>query len=309
MKVGEFELVEPVPELSEPHVFTMIRPWIDVGNVASIALNRLERHFDAKEFGRLARPGKFFDFTRYRPTIGLVEGRRELTIPNSIINYAQPQGLPTLVFCHLLEPHAFGEDYTDSVLQVFKHMGMRRYCRIGAMYDAVPHTRPVLITGDTGGVPIMGDDVRFRKRRSTYQGPTTILNLVSEGGPKLDLEVDTMNFMVHLPHYLQLEEDYAGAAGLLEALASVYDIPHGLVSASRGQRNYRELDKALEGNPDLKSLIERLETQYDAEEDESQNEEESAQPPSLSPEVEKFLEEMDQRFGDSDPSEPGPATS
>ena len=306
MKVGDFELVEPVPKLFEPHVFTMIRPWIDVGNVASITLDRLERHFDAKELGRLARPGKFFDFTRYRPTIAMVEGRRELTIPNSIINYARPQNGPDLVFCHLLEPHAFGEDYTDSVLQVFKQLGMRRYCRLGAMYDAVPHTRPVLVTGDTGGVPVKGDGVKFRKRSSTYQGPTTILNLLSEGVPKLDLEVGTMNFMVHLPHYLQLEEDYAGVAGLLAALASVYDIPPDLVSVSKGQRNYRELDKALEGNPDLKSLIQRLESQYDAEEaDRQKEEEEPDRPPALSPEVEKFLEEMDNRFGDSAPSGPG----
>ena len=35
-------------------------------------------------------------------------------------------------------------------------------------------------------------------------------------------------FTVHLPQYVQLEEDYAGAARLLEVLSSIYDLPPDL---------------------------------------------------------------------------------
>ena len=286
---------EPVPELKDPHVFTMIRPWVDVGSVATITLARLEQHFGAKELGRLARPGNFFDFTRYRPTLHLVEGTREVKVPNSVINYAQPDGGPDLVFFHLLEPHAFGEDYAESVLEVFKHLRIKRYCRLGAMYDAVPHTRPIRVTGDMGGLPTGGNPGNLKRRGSTYQGPTSIMNLVSEGVSKLDLELDTINFMVHLPQYLQVEEDYAGAARLLEVLSSIYDLPPDLPSSRRGEQQYSELNKAVERNPELKSLIRRMEAQYDA--DETSSMEDSTSTP-LSPEVERFLQEMDQRFSD-----------
>ncbi len=272
----------------------MVRPWVDVGNVASVALARLERHFGAKELGKLARPGNYFDFTRYRPTIRLVEGRREISVPNTFIHYAQPEGGPDFLFLHLMEPHAFGEDYAESVLPVLKFMGIRRYCRVGAMYDTVPHTRPLLVTGDTGGVQTRDTTTALRKRRNTYQGPTSIMNLVSDGLSNLDLEVDAMSFMVHLPQYLQIEEDYAGAARLLEALSAIYDLPPDLQPATLGQRQYGELEKALERNPELKSLINRMEAQYDAEEASSQEE------TPLAPEVEEFLEEMDRRFGDAE---------
>lgn len=62
MKVGAFELTEPLPELREPHALAMLRPWIDVGSVGSLALARLESHLQAQELGKLAKPGMFFDF-------------------------------------------------------------------------------------------------------------------------------------------------------------------------------------------------------------------------------------------------------
>ncbi len=296
MRIGAFEIREPVPELRHPHVFTKVRPWVDVGSAVTIALSRLERHFGANELGRLARPGNFFDFTRYRPTIRLVDGRREVTIPNSIINYAQTEEGPDYLFFHLQEPHAFGEDYTDSVLEVFKYFGISRHCRLGAMYDVMPHTRPLVVTGDTGGVPTKGNMGDLRMRRSTYQGPTSIMNLVSDGLTKLDMEIGTLNFMVHLPQYLQLEEDYAGAARLLEVLSDIYDIPADLLPTQKGKQQYGELDKAVERNSELQALVKRMESQYDDEEASREREGPPSQP--LSPEVERFLQEMDQRFTD-----------
>ena len=70
-----------------------------------------------------------------------VDGARQVKIPNSTIRYATTENGPDYLFFHLLEPHSNGEDYTDSILEVVRHFGVKRYCRVGAMYDAVPHTR------------------------------------------------------------------------------------------------------------------------------------------------------------------------
>ena len=112
----------------------------------------MERHFQGQQLGKLARPGTFFDFTRYRPTVKIVSGQREMTYPNSFINYAQPRNGPDLLFLHLLEPHAMAEDYVESIVDLLKHFEAKVYCRIGAMYDSVPHTRPIVITGNPGSV-------------------------------------------------------------------------------------------------------------------------------------------------------------
>ena len=296
MRIGAFEINEPLPELREPHAFAMIRPWVDVGSVGTLTLSRLERFMGSKELGKLARPGNFFDFTRYRPNIRLVQGERRVTIPNSHLRYAKTEEGPDYLFLHMMEPHASSEEYTDSILQVVEYFGVRRYCRLGAMYDAVPHTRPLLVTGSLGNVPQLNEVPNLRLRSSNYQGPTTIMNLVSEGIDRLQIE--TINFMVHLPQYLQLEEDYTGTSRMIECLASVYsNIPADLAPVRRGQRQYRELNSAVERNSELKSLIQQMEAYYDAQRDaEESPEEAAASDVNLSPEIERFLSELGEQM-------------
>ena len=302
MKVGAFELQEPLPELRDPHVFAMIRPWVDVGSVGTLTLNRLERYLGSKELGRLNRPGEFFDFTRYRPSMRLVDNERRVRIPNSIIRYATTENGPDYLFFHLREPHANSETYTDSILEVVEKFNVKRYCRLGAMYDAVPHTRPLLVTGSLGSVSQSRPVPNLKLRGSTYQGPTTIMNLVSDGIDKM--EIEAINFMVHLPQYVQLDEDYNGTARMIEVLSSVYsEIPADLAPTRRGQRQYRELNAAVERNSDLQGLIKQMEDYYDTNEAESASAEETVSPEeavALSPEIEQFLSELGEEFGQRD---------
>ena len=303
MRVGAFEINEPVPELKDPHVFAMIRPWVDVGSVGTLTLNRLERFMGSKELGKLHRPGTFFDFTRYRPNMRFVDGVRQVKIPNSTIRYATTENGPDYLFFHLLEPHSNGEDYTDSILEVVRYFGVKRYCRVGAMYDAVPHTRPLLVTGSLGSVEQKRPVPNFKLQQSTYQGPTTIMNLLSEGIERD--EIETINFMVHLPQYVQLEEDYAGTSRMIEVLSSVYEnIPPDLAPVRRGQRQYRELNSTVDRNSELKTLIQQMEQYYDSQltaESSSSSSEQSSSSPALSPEIEAFLSELGDRLeGDSE---------
>jgi len=299
MNIGAFEIVEPAPELHEPHAFVMIRPWVDVGSVGTLTLGRLERHFGAKDLAKLARPGTFFDLTRYRPTVRNVQGGgRETTFPNSHVRYAQPETGPNLVFMHLLEPHAMAEDYIDSIVALLKHFGVSVYCRLGAMYDSVPHTRPIVVTGNTGAIqPRPGAVPPLTPQAGgTYEGPTTVMNLLTEEVTKMGAA--TMNLMAHLPHYAQLEEDYAGTARMIKVLSAFYDIPSNLAPSRRGERQYEQLSGAVERDPDIKSLVARLEAHYDSTYEQPEHggqQRSSDQPPAeLSPEIERFLKGLDQ---------------
>lgn len=295
MRIGAFELSEPLPALREPHVIALIRPWIDVGSAGTLTLKRLERHFRAPELGRLARPGTFFDFTRYRPTVRLVNGEREFTYPNTIVSYAQPTEGPDLLFLHLLEPHALAEDYIDAVLELFGHFGVKVYCRVGAMYDSVPHTRPIVVTGNPGArQPRAGATPLIQQRSSQYEGPTTVLNLLADAAARMGIE--SMSFMAHLPHYAQVEEDFAGTARLLEVLAGFYDFPSSIAPARRAERQYAEIDAAVDRQPEVKALVAQLEAYYDARYQDGggdQGEGGAGGTTPLSPEIERFLKGLD----------------
>ena len=116
MRIGDFEFPEPLPELKDPHVLAVLRPWIDVGNVGTLSLRRLERHLESKEIGRLIKPGRYYDFTRYRPKSILKQGVREYSIPSTTISACIREHGPDLITLHLLEPHLYGEDYTESII-------------------------------------------------------------------------------------------------------------------------------------------------------------------------------------------------
>ena len=181
-----------------------------------------------------------------------------------------------------------GEDFVDSILELLKTFGVKRYSLIGGMYDIVPHTRPLLVSGAASGPQAAEEAKRVRLQESNYQGPTSITAMITMEAHKLGIE--HMSFVVHLPQYVQLEEDYAGTARLTELVCSIYHLPSHLADQERGQRQYQELTSAVERNPELQGVLQQLEAQYDARQGPSEEE-----APPLSPEVEKFLLELDQR--------------
>ena len=289
MRVAEFELNEPIPELKDPHVLAVLRPWIDVGSVGTLAISRLERHLRASEIGRLARPGLFYDFTRYRPRSLFNEGRREVSIPNTIIRCAEREEGPDLLMLHLMEPHLYGEDYTESIVEILKFFGVKRYTLIGGMYDLVPHTRPLLVSGVAKGSNVVAENQLVKVQPSNYEGPTTITYLISQEAEKMGLE--TRIFVVHLPQYFQVDEDLTGTARLMEILCTLYQFPERLVETQRGREQYEKLQEMVDDTSGVAGLLQRLEERYD------RDQQREGPPPSpLSPDVEEFLKDLDEGF-------------
>lgn len=260
MRIRAFELIEPIPQLREPHVLATLHPWIDVNNVATLTLDGLEGQLGAREVARLARPGNFFDFTRYRPTIHLEEGVRRLKIPNAVLSYAQREKGNDFLFLRLLEPHALGEAYVDSILELLKFFKARRYCLLGSMYDAVPHTKPLLVSGRASGGEAEQDLKRAGVQPSNYQGPTTITYLITEKG--LEMGIETLTFIVSLPQYVNVEEDYLGKVRLMEILNFLYDLPIDKKDFEKAARQRSLINQKVETNPELKKILPQLEAIY-----------------------------------------------
>ena len=295
MRIGAFDIQEPIPEFKDLHAIALLHPWVDAGSVGTMALERMERHLGAKEFAKLYRPGTFFDFTRYRPTSRFVEGQRVVIVPNTNIYYALGTDGPDLLFIHLMEPHAFAERYINSLVELLRTFNVKRYCRISAMYNAVPHTRPLRVTGspELEKMPGMKGLITPRQAMGGYQGPTSIMNSVTEELQKQGTEI--INFMVHLPHYLNLEEDYAGTARIMEVLSALYNLPSHLAETERGQSQYLEVGSQVAHNSQVKALITQLEEYYDGQ----QTPESVQEEPTLAPDVEQFLREIGQKLDDN----------
>ena len=216
-----------------------------------------------------------------------VENRRIITTPNSVVKYAHDDDTGRdYAFLHLREPHAMGEDYTEAVVALLEHLDVTEYCRIGGMYDSVPHTRPLLVTGTFRGSQAERVGGLVSSRGSSYQGPTSIVNLVNDMLAELDVE--TCSLMVHLPQYARLNEDHLGAYRLVEVLCALFALPGSLADAGRGQEQYKSISRMVKSSPEVGGVITRLEAEYDR----MQASGEPEEPVTLPPDIENFLREI-----------------
>jgi hypothetical protein len=182
-----------------------------------------------------------------------------------------------------------GEDYIDAVMEALQYFKAKRYSLVGGMYDMVPHTRPLLVSGSAGGVQVDEENRLLQVRSSNYEGPTSITSMIPLRSVELGME--TRTFVVHLPQYFRVEEDFAGTARLMEILCTLYRLPLRLIERERGQEQYTNLQKMASDTSDWSALLQRLEEHYDQE-----HRADSGPTHPLSPNIEEFLRELDQGF-------------
>jgi hypothetical protein len=172
---------------------------------------------------------------------------------------------------------------------MLEKLGVKRYSMIGAMYDMVPHTRPLLVSGGTVDATNEEEYRMVEVRPSDYEGPTTITQLIFQHAESVKME--TRIFVVHLPQYFQVEEDFTGTARLTGILCRIYGLPSRLEDRERGVQQYESLQNVVSDTSEVSRLLSRLEERYDRENSEASVGKDPIQP--LSPQIEEFLQGLD----------------
>ena len=159
------------------------------------------------------------------------------------------------------------------------------------MYDSVPHTRPMIISGSN-----TSNKKLINSSNHKYQGPTSILNLLSER--LSDKSIKSSTLMAHIPQYIQLDNDYFASAKILEALSDMYNLDKSIADNSFGETQYSDFTESLKFNTELSKLVKALEKYYDSnysEYESNQNKEDSP----MSDELEDFLDNISSKFEDN----------
>lgn len=296
-QIGPFEVVDPLPPLHEPRMLVVLQPWIDVGSVGTMTLAFLGETLDAQPLAQLARPGRFFDFTRYRPMLSRDGGERKVTVPNARLHRAQSHdGGRDWVFAHILEPHSNGEEFVEGVIELVQRLDVREYVMIGSMYAPVPHTRRPVVSGGSSGELMRRRLLAAGVRESNYEGPTTIMAIMGASGPSLGVETTTM--ILQLPAYAQVERDYMGLQEMLELLSGLYALDLDIDAVrEEADRQRQALDETAAEDARLQVWLKELELAYDMEA-RRQPDAESESPP-LSPSLENFLRDVERRWSES----------
>jgi predicted ATP-grasp superfamily ATP-dependent carboligase len=254
------------PELRDPVLVCAFKGWNDAGESASAALGFLVESFDATEIARID-PEEFFDFTAVRPTVRLTDGRaRTIDWPTTVMTAARvPAAERDLLFLQGIEPSLRWRTFAEAIARGAGELGVKLVLTMGALLADVPHTRPVAISGLASDQDLID---QLGLERTSYEGPTGIVGVLHDACQRANLP--SASLWAAVPHYVAAAPNPKAALALVrrfEGLAGVAVDGSALEEASEDYE--RQVNAAVESDPEVKAFVERLEETMDEAEETS----------------------------------------
>ena len=256
-------LIDRLPEPPAPRMLVALRGWADAGDAATATLGYLLTTLGAVKFAEID-PEEFFNFAQERPrSVRTKDGQRHLQWPaNEFYLWPGAEDAPPAVFYLGTEPHLRWRTFASLVGELAQRCGVRTAVQIGALRDAVPHTRPVRFSGSTGDRGIRDDFRRQRIRASGYQGPTGITQPIAAALAARGIGYTSL--WGHVPHYLHATPNYRVGLGLARRLADLLPLPIDLGRLyTMADAFDAEIGRAIAEDRQLQAYILTLEERYD----------------------------------------------
>jgi len=255
--------IREMPDVEIDVLITALAGWADAGEAATAAMRCMLKQFEAKKFAELD-PEEFYDFSQVRPYTSLTkEGVRRVRWPANELLYTRTgRSGRGLMFFLGVEPSLKWRTYAETIIDLAQQCGVAQVVHIGALLDAVPHTREVLLTGSSNNLELSHKLESHDIRPSRYQGPTGITSAVLEACSGRDLSFTTI--WGHAPHYLHAAPNYVVSHALIKALSSLFNIEVDSRQLEEAAATYQqEVSPAVDEDSQLCAYVQKLEERYD----------------------------------------------
>jgi len=178
--------------------------------------------------------------------------------------------------------------FASCIVQCARELRCGAVVTVGAMLDAVPHTRTPVVTGSTTNSKLAS---KLGLSRPQYEGPTGVVGVLLE---RLEQErIPAVSLRVGVPHYLSSSEHPKSSAALLRHLERVLNVPTQHARLYEEIQRWTELhDAAVEEDEQTQEYVQMLEQEYDR-----QNDTAIPTADDLSEAFERFLREQDDQSG------------
>jgi len=250
------------PELRDPFLICAFKGWNDAADSATTALEFLARKWSAERVAAID-PDDFFDFQVTRPHVRLTEGQtREIVWPELVLFSGHVAGSDRdALLLTGPEPNMRWRALTQIVVELAREADVGMVVSLGALLADVPHTRPVQITGIAGD-PALAE--RLGSSQTRYEGPTGIVGVLQDGCRRAGLGCASL--WAAVPHYVAAVPSPKAALGLVRTMERLLEIEVEADELETASSEYEErLDEAVANEPEVRSLVERLEQQLDEE--------------------------------------------
>lgn len=259
-------VLDAQPELDSPLMLAAWTGWSDAGECATLALREIVVQLNARQFATLD-PEPFYIFTQERPTVrNAGDGGRVLDWPaNRLYYWKSPDDAASdLVFLIGAEPHLKWRTYTAAIAHTADAVGVQLLATVGALLDSVPHTRAPRVLCTTVDRDLPGRFNHVQYPRPNYEGPSGMTSATIDAVAQRGIKA--VSIWGHAPHYLQVKRNPAITLAIVDEICRLSGIN---VDRSRLEQEADEFEqtvaRAIEGQSEITSYVERLEEQYDSE--------------------------------------------
>ncbi len=248
------------PALRSPVLVAAFAGWNDAASAATAALEAAAANLDSQVIAQVD-PEEFFDFQVTRPSIRLSEGQaRQIDWPgNSLVAVRAPLAERDLVLLSGTEPNLRWRTFSSAILDACQELGVEMMVTLGALIADVAHSRPVPITGLASDPDLVE---KLGLSRSNYEGPTGIVGVLHD--QCRERGIASASLWAAVPHYVAAVPNPKAALALLRRLEGLTGVS---VEASELEdaidRFDLHVDRAVEANPEIRELVERLEAEQE----------------------------------------------
>ena len=225
------------PDKKLEHLVIVFSGWADAAEGATSAIKFLQRKLYAKKFAEID-PEEFYDFSQTRPnTTRTKDGRRRIHWPvNEFYSWAAEGSDKGTLFYLGVEPNLRWRTFCQEITSLAQQHGVKTVVHLGALLDAVPHTREVRLTGSSTRPELQKYLTDSGVNASNYQGPTGISSVLLESFANAGIEYASI--WGHTSHYLQAAPNYRVAHTLLKHFRGILDLPVDIGELLAAADNY-----------------------------------------------------------------------
>ena len=259
----DYLTIHRTPEVPLECLIIAFGGWADAAEAATNAVKFMQRQLHAEKFAEIE-PEEFYDFTQTRPYTSLMrDGRRRVKWPANEFSYWITPGKESGVMTFLgIEPNLRWRTFSQTIVELAQQHGVKSVVHVGALLDAVPHTRKVKLSGAASQPSLRETLEKADIRPSNYQGPTGISSSVMEAFANQG--IDYASIWGHTSHYLQAAPNYRVSYTLAQTLSTLLDLPLELSQLEAAATTFdEEVDKAIDRDDQLGAYVRKLEGHYD----------------------------------------------
>jgi predicted ATP-grasp superfamily ATP-dependent carboligase len=259
--------------LRAPAMVCAFQGWNDAGDAASTAVAFLGSALGARRFAHIDTE-EFYDFQANRPRIRFSAeeadsqpARREIEWPSvEMFEAIVPGAQRDLVLVQGVEPSLRWRTFSAAIVELAEALGVQLVITLGALLADVPHTLPVAMTGFSSD-PALMDRLGSTGHPSRYEGPTGIVGVLHTATSEAGLP--SMSLWASVPHYVAAAPSPKAALALVRNLEDLVGVSVNAQELEEAAANYeRQVGLAVSSNPEVQAFVERLEQDVETGEEE-----------------------------------------